>query len=368
MAESKSNSLATNLDEIIKQASLTSKAEGAIRLATVFATCMASIRGGGGNYNSYDGTTGYALAIKIPYSVYVAVCKDLSKIIEEARFKINQIAQGYVPDEFVESISFCIRNDDPSWRENSGLLNLSDDVPVAEDAQARIWTEDGTIRVFVSHSDEDRAIAKDFYDLLNSLGLTAFVAHKSIINLTMWPDELTNALKSMHVCVALLTQHFHSSYWADQEVGWAYARGVRVFPVNLGCGAYGFMSTTQANPIKIEDAARMVFHELYGHESWIDALFKAIERCSHRDLANFLWAELQRVNELSTQQASNLIIAVNSNSWIAENDSFCGAQHDGSPLINYLNKSSDQKYMFGEGKWYKEMNEKYHSRNEAIPF
>jgi hypothetical protein len=43
----------------------------------------------------------------------------------------------------------------------------------------------------------------------------------------------------------LITPDFHASVWTDQEIGWAFGRGVLVVPVRLSVDPYGFAGKVQ---------------------------------------------------------------------------------------------------------------------------
>ena len=55
---------------------------------------------------------------------------------------------------------------------------------------------------------------------------------------------LTSASKPQALS-AFITHDFHASAWTDQEVGWAFGRGLLVVPVRLGADPYGFAGKVQ---------------------------------------------------------------------------------------------------------------------------
>ena len=85
-------------------------------------------------------------------------------------------------------------------------------------------------------------------DELAIFGVSCFVAHKDIQPTKAWQDEIERALANMDGFVALMTVDFHDSDWADQEVGFALARGVPIIAVRLGRNPYGFIGKFQGLP------------------------------------------------------------------------------------------------------------------------
>jgi hypothetical protein len=69
--------------------------------------------------------------------------------------------------------------------------------------------------------------------------------------------EIINALGSMDVMVALVTDDFHQSLWTDHEVGIALGRGVPVLPVSLPTSPYGFMAKWQGLPGDLSNAVAL---------------------------------------------------------------------------------------------------------------
>jgi hypothetical protein len=84
--------------------------------------------------------------------------------------------------------------------------------------------------VFISHLYERRDFAAQLQLCLRRYGIESFVAHNDIEPSKAWRDEIKAALASCHAFVALLHDDFHKSQWCDQEVGWALARNIPLFP------------------------------------------------------------------------------------------------------------------------------------------
>lgn len=92
----------------------------------------------------------------------------------------------------------------------------------------RVWGE-GYLwkpRVFLSHKAAYHRNVSQVASRLESAGCTCFVAHEDIRPGAEWHDEIIRALETMEVFVGFITTDFHGGGWPDQEVGYAYCRGI----------------------------------------------------------------------------------------------------------------------------------------------
>ena len=109
----------------------------------------------------------------------------------------------------------------------------------------RIWGR-GKIRVFLSHKSEYKNETARLKNELSKHDISCFVAHEDVEPTREWQTEIENALFSMDILVALMTEGFQESYWTDQEIGIALGQKKRVISVNLGTSPYGFIGKVQA--------------------------------------------------------------------------------------------------------------------------
>jgi len=126
---------------------------------------------------------------------------------------------------------------------------------ISEDVIKRIWGDDATFRLFLSHKAEVKSKVASLQEELGMFGISSFVAHKDIEPTLEWQNEIENALSSMDGFVALMTDKFHESNWTDQEVGFAFARGVPIVAVRLGRDPYGFIGKFQGLTANWGDSA-----------------------------------------------------------------------------------------------------------------
>jgi hypothetical protein len=109
------------------------------------------------------------------------------------------------------------------------------------------WQE-GTLRLFLSHSSTKKLLVAQIKQELLEFGIESFVAHEDIEPSREWLDEIRLALNTCHAFAAILCQEFKKSNYCDQEVGYALQRGLLVIPVRLEIDPYGFMAPLQGVP------------------------------------------------------------------------------------------------------------------------
>lgn len=109
-----------------------------------------------------------------------------------------------------------------------------------------MWMTDSKLRVFVSHLSLEKQKATRLRDTLAPFGLSAFVAHEDIEPTLEWQVQIERALHSMEVFISVHTPGFKDSVWAQQEIGFAVAKGVKIIAIRMGEDPKGFISKHQA--------------------------------------------------------------------------------------------------------------------------
>lgn len=107
-----------------------------------------------------------------------------------------------------------------------------------------LWL-DGHVRVFISHVAAQKKYAATVSEILSRRGIQGFVAHESIEPTKQWQAEIERALNTADAFVALVHPTFTTSFWTNQEIGWAYGRRMPSFFVRLGEDPVGFPAGTQ---------------------------------------------------------------------------------------------------------------------------
>jgi hypothetical protein len=235
--------------------------------------------------------------------------------------------------------------DDSEWRQESGLL-LQGTRPVSDQATKRIWTE-GQYRLFLTHRSEVKKETAALKDKLSRYGVSCFVAHSDIHPTQEWQDEIENALATMDGLVALMTKEFHESHWTDQEVGYAFARGVPIIAVRLGRDPYGFIGKFQGLSSTWENAPEAIAKLLIRHDRMFTAYVAALKECGSFNEGNALAAILPVIERPSEEQIDALVEAYNANAELRGSFGFNGNQRAnyGPGLIEYLNGWGERTFV-----------------------
>ena len=228
-----------------------------------------------------------------------------------------------IQNEFIAEVFFEMEvPDDQDWRGDSGLL-ISRSRVIPDTVVSRIWDKD-CFRVFLSHKTEVKKETSILKEKLRLYGVSCFVAHEDIHPTNEWQNEIENALHTMDVFVALLTDEFHESLWTDQEVGFAFGRGVPIISVKLGKDPYGFIGKFQALSCSWEKAPAEIAKILIKKEPMVNAYINAIRDCLNFDNANKLAELLPLLDRLSETQIEKIQKAFNENGQVHDSYGFNG--------------------------------------------
>lgn len=293
------------------------------------------------NWNG--GITGHALYLVLPENLFLRSVSTKDEIQESIKIKLNTVHN--VQNEFIELVFLEMEvTDEHDWRLDSGLL-ATGNRQVSETAQDRIWPHDG-FRLFLSHKSEYKKETGILKEKLNHFGITCFVAHEDIHPSQAWQDEIENALTTMDGFVALMTPDFNESKWTDQEVGFAFARGVPRIAVMLGKKPYGFMGKFQGLKSSWDDAAGDIAGVLITSDRMFSAYLGELKKCYSFDCGNFLGKLLPNIIALSTNQIDELVAVYNENSELRGAFAFNGSKplRYGPGLLELLNKLGKREF------------------------
>jgi hypothetical protein len=112
----------------------------------------------------------------------------------------------------------------------------------------RNWPDGSKFRLFISHLSDAKDKATRLRDCLVPYHISGFVAHQDIHPTAEWQVEIERALSSMDAFLAIHTKAFSKSFWTQQEIGFAVARGVKIISFKMGEDPTGFISKHQALP------------------------------------------------------------------------------------------------------------------------
>lgn len=110
------------------------------------------------------------------------------------------------------------------------------------------WKDTHHFRLFISHISAAKDKATRLKECLAPYGIGGFVAHEDIYPTLEWQDEIERALFCMDAFVAIHTVGFSASFWTQQEIGFAVARGAKIISLSMGEDPTGFISKRQALP------------------------------------------------------------------------------------------------------------------------
>lgn len=109
------------------------------------------------------------------------------------------------------------------------------------------WDNDN-LKIFISHLSKDKSKASTLSNELNKYNISSFVAHEDIEPNEEWLKCIEQALMTMDVLVALVTEDFDKSKWTAQEIGFALGRNIPVISIKNGMDPFGFFGQKQAIP------------------------------------------------------------------------------------------------------------------------
>lgn len=108
--------------------------------------------------------------------------------------------------------------------------------------------EKGYVKLFLTHTHPNKALAKTVRDRLLLYGIDTFVAHEMIEPSAEWREEIELALATCEALAALVTKDLVTSNYCDQEIGFAMGRGLVVIPIRLETDPHGFFGKYQGVP------------------------------------------------------------------------------------------------------------------------
>jgi TIR domain-containing protein len=237
--------------------------------------------------DSWDGGTyGHALYLELPEPLFSIALPQKEKFETKIREDLNRIQNSR--SEFIERVFLEVEiGNDADWRKKSGLLIFGKKT-VSQEAEKRIWEEPNDFRLFLSHKSEVKKETAELKKALRPFGVSSFVAHVDIYPTQSWQNDIESALFSMDAFVALMTDRFHESDWTDQEVGFAFARGVPIVSVRLGRDPYGFIGKFQGLTTNWSNCAAELAKVLIKNDRMLAAYVRNLGTCPNWDTGNTL--------------------------------------------------------------------------------
>ena len=102
------------------------------------------------------------------------------------------------------------------------------------------------MKTFISYASDIKRPAGKIKEYLDKYGFNCFLAHEDIPPQTEWPSEILKALERCDLFLPLLTPGFITSFYCQQETGFAYCREVEILPVMISKAPMGMIADMQA--------------------------------------------------------------------------------------------------------------------------
>lgn len=150
-------------------------------------------------------------------------------------------------------VKFYLNIDAETLSEYSWLyefLNFkSDEIGLFEDL-----SDINNLKAFISYSHEDREIASEIKEKLESFEIECFMAHDDLGASEEWKQRILEELYQSDIFVALLSDNFKNSEWCSQESGIAALKevynNILIIPLMIDrTTPYGFINHRQAERV-----------------------------------------------------------------------------------------------------------------------
>ncbi|MDP8267600.1 MAG: toll/interleukin-1 receptor domain-containing protein [Candidatus Tenebribacter davisii] len=317
------------------------------------------------NINDY--TTYLIVEFILDSEIIAELIQDRRSFEENLKNDINEQCFSNIDDELVSKIAIELKsNDSTDWRFESGLLNnteLTDENKINE-----IWGDEKRYKIFLSHKASFKGQASNLKKHLEDYGLSCFVAHEDATPTKKWIVKIEEALRSMNLLIALITDDFNDSEWTHQEIGFALGRGIKVYAVKLeSITSKGFQNQFQdiiANwgnaEIKLIETMKNVNPE------WTDIITNALKYSKSFIQSGKLLPYIDELLNVNSQQLNNIIEAFNNNNQISNCNKFV------VNICSILKRISGEEFIIvkkdSEKKLERVVEEMERNDNEDIPF
>ncbi|MHC4270331.1 MAG: toll/interleukin-1 receptor domain-containing protein [Planctomycetota bacterium] len=160
------------------------------------------------------------------------------------------------------------------------------------------------METFISYSSDIKRTAGKIKAYLDNYEFNCFLAHEDIPLQTVWPAEILKVLEKCNLFLPLLTPGFTTSFFCQQETGFAHCRKVEILPVMISKAPMGMIANIQAvrfNKKQFKKSCWKIVEHVAKNTSLskpiLDALIKEFGESSNYDDA-CEWAE-KLINKFS---------------------------------------------------------------------
>ena len=286
----------------------------------------------------------YDIVFFLPVSVMEEI--DLRKqksYREEIRKDLERCKD--IEDEFFENVFFSCENENDEECRQAVSLN---ERPRVDPETLNIW-KPGLVRLFISHRATHKKEARELADALEAYGISSFVAHEAIEPMATWKDEILKGLETMESMLTFITDDFHESVWANQEIGFALARDVPILSLKLeNSDPEGFIASEQAlrgtlkNPAGSAPQVYKLLQKKLRNKSLMQSALITVfvEPPSWYDTQGRFDRLNDFVETLSEEEVERIIQGFKNNSQL----NACYYLTDHNRLINFLERTTGKEY------------------------
>jgi len=297
-------------------------------------------------YDNWNGgCTSHDLIFYLNEEVYGSIggLEKIPEIGQRIKDDFNKVSSS-VTDECIDAVHIELFNPEDTECQNA---IQPDDVISIYTGYSQFWRHDH-LKLFISHKSEHKKLVKELSNSLLPYGISCFVAHEDIEPTTEWRNEIENALRSMDVFLAFLTDNFSDGDWTNQEVGFAIARGVPIIPLKISPkNPGGFMSIYQAlnvqvnNPKLLTKKIFSLISQKFDKKNLVRkaAIAVFINSSSFFD-ADEAFKRLQNFKDFTDIELENLVNGFNSNDQLYG----CYLINGKSQFFKFIKSNSTKKY------------------------
>lgn len=226
------------IDNDIKNLQKILSLDGRTDLAELLSKSTSEIEGSS-TYGSYWNSVISTFIIYSP----VEQTRELNRLSEEDyNLLMKAILEIYPPRQEapeITNIEFMISQENSEIQvENEELFNNPNEE---------------LIYVFISYVTEDKQVAASLKYWIEDYGLMGFLAHEDITPSEEWQDRILYALGKHDIFMPVITEQYPSSYWCNQEAGYAIAQNRLILPIKVDGNPNGFLSKYQAAILREKD-------------------------------------------------------------------------------------------------------------------
>lgn len=273
---------------------------------------------------------------------------DQKEDIEERVKEAFNRASSDIDNESIYKVSIDLKN---SINDYQGIIYPLDPKTLSIE-NTDIWL-DNYIRLFISHKSEHKEDVSKLPEELKTHGISSFVAHTDILPTREWRLEIKKALRSTDIFLAFITEDFFRSEWANQEIGFAVARGIPIIPLMVSdVLPKGFLSEIQVQTgqnKEIEELSQLisdVIRKDYDKDNMVKkSIIESFKNSKSFKSSIHAFDGLKKIKEISHDELIELVDAYNKNYQLNQ----CKGINNYDKFFNFIKNSiKDEYYSLGK--------------------